>query len=496
MTENENMTKHSILIVDDLKANLLFLQSILMKQGYQVYSAMNGEIALKETQQKQPDLILLDIMMPKLDGYEVCSQLKENEKTRDIPVIFISALSETFDKVKAFSVGGVDYVTKPFQVKEILARVTTHLALRDMQKQLVAQNVQLQQEITERKQTEQTLQQTLKDLRATQSQLIQSEKLIALGQLIAGIAHEINTPLGAIRASIDNLLDSFNEVVMTLPQLSQSIVENDNHLKLLKTLLKKSQDSSTDLTSKEKRILKRTLQQKLSNEDIADVPTLVNILTYMKISEGFNELFPLLKDEQAMSIVKAARNLVSVRKNSDNINLAVDKASKVIFALRKFAHQDASGERTEIDIIDSIETVLTLYHNQIKQGIEVVKHYQSLPSVLCYADEIHQVWTNIIHNALQAMALDGTLTIEVTRSENQIIVSFTDTGCGISDDIKMRIFEPFFTTKRRGEGSGIGLDIVNKIIDKHQGKIEVESEVDKGTTFKVFLKEKNSEKSA
>ena len=110
--------------------------------------------------------------------------------------------------------------------------------------------------------------------------------------------------------------------------------------------------------------------------------------------------------------------------------------------------------------------------------------------MLCYADEIHQVWTNIIHNALQAMALDGTLTIEVACSkEKQIMVSFTDTGYGISDDIKARVFEPFFTTKKRGEGSGIGLDIVKKIIDKHQGYIELESEVGKGTTFRVFLSE-------
>jgi two-component system, NtrC family, sensor kinase len=487
MTENEKMTQHSVLIVDDTQANLQFLHSTFIEQGYQVYSAINGKVALKVAQKKMPDLILLDIKMPEMNGYEVCEHLKADEKTRDIPVIFLSALSETFDKVKAFSVGGVDYVTKPFQVEEVLARVTTHLALRSMQNQLAAQNVQLQEEITERQQTEKDLQKTLKDLRATQSQLIQSEKLAALGQLIAGIAHEINTPLGAIRASIDNLLNSFNDAVMTLPQLSQSIVENDNHLKLLLTLLRISKESSTDISSKEKRILKRTLQQKLSNENIVERSTVVNLLTYMKISEGFEELLPLLKDEQAIFIIKAVRNLLSVRKNSANISLAVDKASKVIFALRKFSHQEASGEKTEIDIIDSIETVLTLYNNQIKQGVEVVKRYQSVPPVLCYADEIHQVWTNIIHNALQAMTLNGTLTIEVTRSENQIMVSISDTGCGISDDIKARIFEPFFTTKIRGEGSGIGLDIVNKIIDKHQGNIEIESEVGKGTTFKVFL---------
>ena len=122
----------NILIVDDTSANLKTLTAILSKRGYQVRPALNGELALNTARKKPPDLILLDIRMPGMDGYEVCRRLKEDQHTRDIPVIFISALDESMDKVKAFELGGVDYITKPFQSEEVLARVKTHIELRQM----------------------------------------------------------------------------------------------------------------------------------------------------------------------------------------------------------------------------------------------------------------------------------------------------------------------------------------------------------------------------
>lgn len=134
------MAKDNILIVDDLPANLQFLNSILVERGYQVRPAINGQVALKIARKTLPDLILLDIQMPGMNGYEVCEQLKADDEMCEIPVIFISALSEIFDKVKAFSVGGVDYITKPFQAEEVLARVETHLKLHHLQQQLAKQN--------------------------------------------------------------------------------------------------------------------------------------------------------------------------------------------------------------------------------------------------------------------------------------------------------------------------------------------------------------------
>ena len=123
--------KNNILIVDDTPENLTVLLQMLTEQGYRVRPALSGEIALKAVQADPPDLILLDILMPEMDGYEVCSVLKSNEHTDQIPIIFISALSDVEDVVKAFKAGGVDYITKPFQIDEVLARVRTHLGLQN-----------------------------------------------------------------------------------------------------------------------------------------------------------------------------------------------------------------------------------------------------------------------------------------------------------------------------------------------------------------------------
>lgn len=138
-------TKGDILIVDDTLDNLRLLSAMLSQQGYEVRSVTNGSTALMGVQGQPPDLILLDINMPGMNGYEMCQRLKANPQTQEIPVIFISALNEVFDKVKAFTVGGVDYITKPFQVEEVLVRVDTHLKLYRLQAQLQAQNKRLQQ---------------------------------------------------------------------------------------------------------------------------------------------------------------------------------------------------------------------------------------------------------------------------------------------------------------------------------------------------------------
>ncbi len=147
----------NILVVDDIPANLTILTNILSEHGYTVRPAINGQIALKAAYHVPPDLILLDIMMPGMNGYDVCRQLKADDRTRDIPVVFISALDETGNKIKAFEHGGVDYVTKPFEAREVVARVDIHLALRRMQCQLQDQNYQLQQEIHERMRMEAAL---------------------------------------------------------------------------------------------------------------------------------------------------------------------------------------------------------------------------------------------------------------------------------------------------------------------------------------------------
>lgn len=148
---NKNKVNNDILVIDDTPENLSVLLQILASRGYQVRPALSGEIALKAVQEEKPDLILLDIMMPGMDGFEVCAKLKSNDLTKDIPIIFISALGETENKIKAFETGGVDYISKPFNAAEVLARIETHLAIRNMELQLL-------EEIEERKRVQQKLQ--------------------------------------------------------------------------------------------------------------------------------------------------------------------------------------------------------------------------------------------------------------------------------------------------------------------------------------------------
>jgi sigma-B regulation protein RsbU (phosphoserine phosphatase) len=145
--DRTDRSKSDILIVDDTPANLQLLSKMLSERGYRVRPVPNGSLALSAAQLEPPDLVLLDIRMPEMDGYAVCEQLKADEKTSDIPVIFISALDATQDKVKAFRVGGLDYITKPFQLEEVLARVETHLALRKLQKQLQEANAKMEMEL-------------------------------------------------------------------------------------------------------------------------------------------------------------------------------------------------------------------------------------------------------------------------------------------------------------------------------------------------------------
>lgn len=339
----------------------------------------------------------------------------------------------------------------------------------------------LEQKVRERTQT---LSQTLEELKATQDTLIKSEKMAALGQLIAGIAHEINTPLGAIRASNSNIVSALNSSLEQMPQLWEQLPTHQQANFLL--LLERLKNHNQSLSSREERQLRRSLKQELDTYGLGDTHNLADVLVQMGLTENITTFLPLLQDIQRDLIIEVANNVSRLHQDSNNITLAVERVSKIVFALKSYIHQDSSGSLIPTNITSEIDIVLTIYQNQLRQGIEVIKEYFEVPEILGHPEQLNQVWTNLIHNALQAMKNVGKLKIKVFEQGGEIVVQITDSGSGIPPEIKSRIFEPFFTTKPAGEGTGLGLDIAQKVVKLHQGRIEVESEPGL-TTFSVFL---------
>ena len=330
----------------------------------------------------------------------------------------------------------------------------------------------------------QELSQALNTLQSTQDELIQSEKMAALGQLVAGVAHEINTPLGAICSSVGYMSDFLSQNLNQLPSFFQSLSLQRQQQFI--EMLERSQQNTTIVSGRERRQLRKAIVSQLQAQGIAEADTAANLLLDLGICDRLEPFISIFQDAECDNFLKTVRQFVGLQESTRDIKIASERATKIVFALKTYARFNQTGETIEANIIEGVEAVLTLYQNQLKQGIEVIRNYQDLPQICCYFDELNQVWTNLIHNGLQAMNNRGTLTIEAREENGSILVSITDSGSGIPEEVQAKIFQPFFTTKPPGEGSGLGLDIVRKIVEKHGGVIDFKS-IPGQTTFTVYL---------
>lgn len=419
-----------ILIVDDTPENIRFLASLLLEQGYNVRKALNGNMALTAVKSLLPDLVLLDITMPEMDGYEVCKRLKQDSQTASVPIIFLSALDNVADKVKAFQSGGVDYITKPFQFEEVLARIQTQLTIQTLQAQLQVQNEQLRQ--------------ALSDLQKTQVELLQKEKMAALGQLVAGIAHEINNPISFISGNLSPAKAYINDLLQIIALYQQEYPEPSS-----------------------------TLQEAIAAADLDFLVTdLEKLMGSMKTGV-----------ERIRSVILALRIFSRLDESEVKIVDLHEGIDSVLLLLRHRLNQEQHLE------------------------IQVIKEYGALPSVTCYASQLNQVFLNLLSNAIETLevasktnkfaAADASSSLverptiwvktEVTAT-NTVLVRIRDNGLGIAENIKPHLFEPFFTTKLIGRGMGLGLLTSYQIVtEKHKGSLTYESVPGQGTEFIIEI---------
>lgn len=409
-----------ILIVDDSPVNLQILSSLLKPYYSNLHLATNGQQCLEAVASNTFDLVLLDLNMPLKSGFEVLAKINTLTLDRRPAFIVVSADNDPVTISKALQLGAADYVSTPFNRDELLARVGTHLALRSREQDL---EERVQQRTAELEATNQKLQKA-------QRQLILAEKMVSLGQLSAGIAHEINNPIGYIHSNLDSLKDYFDDLLNILNQYQQleAYIEGADALAQLQQL--------------------QQLQHKLN--------------------------LPFLKTDVQQLITDSLNGARQVR--------------QIVTGLRAFSHQPHDKQWESLNLNECIRSALNIVQAELKYKAEVhLTLEDELPAIQCIPTQIYQVMTNLLVNAAQAIDDYGDIFITSRSHNNAVEILIRDTGNGIASEVLNKIFDPFFTTKGVGRGTGLGLYVSYSIVEGHHGRIEVDSSLGQGCTFRVHL---------
>jgi two-component system NtrC family sensor kinase len=403
-----------ILVVDDEECvRNLFVD--FLNESYSCASAADAQEALELLSSEPFALVISDMRMPGLSGIELLRRIAE--RYPDTAVIMVSGIDRTQRVIDAIRMGASDYLLKPCELNVLTASVE-----RALERRTLLRNAHRYKQDLENRNAELARQRT--EMERLQAQILQAEKMASLGQLAAGVAHELNNPAGFIYSNIGLLKE---------------------HVERLKSCL--------------------------SDYDEVELPP-----------EAAARIAAIKKEIDYNHTVADLGEILS------DCYIGAERIRDVVQNLRLFSRLD-EAEFKRVDLNEGIESTVRLLSRFYKAGNITLTHdYGDLPQINCYAAQLNQVWMNLLANAAQAIgASEGEVHIKTWCEERTVIVSISDTAPGMAPEQLKKIFDPFFTTKPVGEGTGLGLSISHGIIERHGGKITVESAPGLGTTFTIFL---------
>ncbi|MBS1228104.1 MAG: histidine kinase [Proteobacteria bacterium] len=431
----EQIIQARVLVVDDdpiLRTQIKRLASQFVSE---IRLAADGVEGLEIWRQWQPNVVVTDIFMPRMSGLEMSAAIKAGDP--DAQIIVITSDDDGDSLRRALEIGVERYISKPVDMHLLADAISK--CVRDQQqtedlrltRQVAALTEALQQQLWEKLRAEEALNQEkaeqrvlINRLEEAHNQLLQSEKMASIGQLAAGVAHEINNPISYVNSN----LGALQQYVGKLLQLIAGYEQHDAELP----------GASRDTLD----ALKREIDLDYLRNDVGDL-----------LAESLGGL---------------------------------QRVKRIVQDLKDFSHVSDS-EMQWANLENGLESTLNVVGNELKYKAEVVRDYGHLPEIECIPSQLNQVFMNLLVNASQAIAEHGVITLRTRQEGDQACLEISDTGSGIPPEIINRIFDPFFTTKPVGTGTGLGLSITHGIIRKHGGRIEVSSEIGKGSTFRIVL---------
>lgn len=464
---DDNLAK-LIIFLQEKRTQLAFKGQALRHSNGNIYLALNPLISAN-SQIKDFNLSIGDFPV-----FDTIAEYLFLRQTNSNGLREATVLNDTLiEKNKALEKARIE-------LSQTNASLESKVEERTRQLEIQMQSLELSKKEIERKSQE--LQYTLEKLKRAQFEIVSKEKMSMLGQLVSGIAHEINTPLGSIKAAAFNL----NQTIEFIMQSAASNI-GKTHLSVVQELFINGDRKDilpTEIFDKSK-VLSAKLQESfphITNPNSFATKLLDSGID--DINHPFVQYVSCIEDYHLLLDLTSELNLLY--QGLSTIEIAAERASKVVNALKTYVHTDIHSKNTEFNLKHQVDSVILLFLNATRRGVSIKNNISDNITLVGNADQLTQVWTNLVSNAIHAINGTGHISFEARIENDQIVIDVSNDGPRIPEDQQASIFEPFFTTKERGIGTGLGLNIIQKIVEHHKGQILCISNEEK-TTFRIIL---------